>query len=58
MTPTIEAARAVADGSSLASVHGLIGRELGVGVIYAVAGLATISFFETQRRRHTPLGIA
>ena len=58
LTHAIEAARAVADGSSLTSVQGLIGRELGVGVIYAVAGLAIIRFFETQSRRHASLGIA
>jgi len=58
LTHAIEAARAVADGDSLTSVQGLIGRELGVGVIYAVAGLAIIRFFETQSRRHASLGIA
>jgi ABC-2 type transport system permease protein len=58
LTHAIEAARAVADGSSLTSVQGLIGRELGVGVLYAVAGLAIIRFFETQSRRHASLGIA
>jgi ABC-2 type transport system permease protein len=58
LTHAIEAARAVANGSSLTSVQGLIGRELGVGVIYAVAGLAIIRFFETQSRRHASLGIA
>jgi ABC-2 type transport system permease protein len=58
LTHAIEAARAVADGGSLTSVQGLIGRELGVGVIYAVAGLAIIRFFETQSRRHASLGIA
>ena len=58
LTHAIQAARAVADGSSLTSVQGLIGRELGVGVLYAVAGLAIIRFFETQSRRHASLGIA
>ena len=58
LTHAIAAARTVADGSSLSSVQGLIGRELGVGVLYAVAGLAIIRFFETQSRRHASLGIA
>jgi ABC-2 type transport system permease protein len=58
LTHAIEAARAVADGNSLTSVQGLIGRELGVGVIYAVAGLAIIRFFETQSRRHATLSLA
>ncbi len=58
LTHAIEAARAVAGGSSLTSVQGLIGRELGVGLIYALAGLAIIRFFETQSRRHASLGIA
>jgi ABC-2 type transport system permease protein len=58
LTHAIEAARAVANGSSITAVQGLIGRELVVGVIYAVAGLAIIRFFETQSRRHASLGIA
>jgi ABC-2 type transport system permease protein len=58
LTHAIEAARAVADGRSLTSVEDLLGRELGVGLLYAVAGLAIIRFFETQSRRHASLGIA
>jgi ABC-2 type transport system permease protein len=58
LTHAIEAARAVANGSSITAVQGLIGRELVVGVIYAVAGLSIIRFFETQSRRHASLGIA
>ena len=58
LTHAIEAARAVADGGSLSSVEGLLTRELGVGLIYAVGGLAIIRFFETQSRRHASLGIA
>jgi ABC-2 type transport system permease protein len=58
LTHAIEAARTVADGSSLTSVQDLLARELGVGLIYAVAGLAIIRFFETQSRRHATLGIA
>jgi ABC-2 type transport system permease protein len=58
LTHAIEAARYVADGRSLSSVDGLLVRELGVGLIYAVGGLAIIRFFETQSRRHATLGIA
>jgi ABC-2 type transport system permease protein len=58
LTHAIEAARAVANGSSITAVQGLIGRELVVGVVYAVAGLAIIRFFETQSHRHASLGIA
>jgi ABC-2 type transport system permease protein len=58
LTHAIEAARDVVNGSSIADVQGLLGRELGVGVVYAVAGLAIIRFFETQSRRHASLGIA
>jgi hypothetical protein len=45
-------------GSSLTDVQALLGRELGVGVLYAVVGLAIIRFFETQSRRHATLGLA
>jgi ABC-2 type transport system permease protein len=58
LTHAIEAARAVVDGRSIGDVQGLLGRELGVGLIYAVAGLAIIRFFETQSRRHASLGVA
>jgi ABC-2 type transport system permease protein len=58
LTHAIEAARAVVHGSSLSDVQGLLWRELGVGLIYAVVGLAIIRFFETQSRRHSTLGIA
>jgi ABC-2 type transport system permease protein len=58
LTHAIEAARSVADGRSISSVDGLLVRELGVGLIYAVGGLAIIRFFETQSRRHATLGIA
>jgi ABC-2 type transport system permease protein len=58
LTHAIEAARDVANGSPISSVEGLLGRELGVGLLYAVAGLTIIRFFETQSRRHASLGIA
>jgi hypothetical protein len=58
MTHAIEAARAVADGASIASVDGLLARELAVGFVYVILGLGIINFFETQSRRHASLGIA
>jgi ABC-2 type transport system permease protein len=58
LTHAIEAARKVADGSSITGVQGMLGRELLIGVVYAVGGLAIIRFFETQSRRHASLGIA
>jgi len=58
LTHAIRAARLVADGSSLGTVSGMLERELGVGLLYAVAGLSIIRFFETQSRRHASLGIA
>jgi ABC-2 type transport system permease protein len=58
MTHAIEAARTVADGASIASVDGLLVRELGVGVVYVALGLGIIRFFELQSRRHATLSIA
>jgi ABC-2 type transport system permease protein len=57
LTHAIEAARDVANGGSITDVQGLLGRELLVGVAYAIGGLAIIRFFETQSRRHATLGI-
>jgi ABC-2 type transport system permease protein len=57
LTHAIEAARNVTHGSSLTGVQGLLGRELLIGVAYAVGGLAIIRFFETQSRRHATLGL-
>ncbi len=51
LTHAIEAARAVAAGSSLGTVSGLIGRELAIGAAYAAAGFGLIRFFEQQSRR-------
>jgi ABC-2 type transport system permease protein len=58
LTHAIEAARVVADGGSLDSVGGLLGRELGVGLLYALLGLAIIRYLERQSRRHATLAIA
>jgi ABC-2 type transport system permease protein len=47
---SIEAAREVADGATLASVADLIGLELLVGLVYGVAGLLMIRAFERISR--------
>ncbi|MGH3004217.1 MAG: ABC transporter permease [Gaiellaceae bacterium] len=51
LTHAIEAARAVAGGAPLAQVGGLLEREVAIGVVYFVAGLGLIRFFELQSRR-------
>lgn len=51
----IEAARDLANGSSLGSVTGLLMRELGVGVLYTVFGLVLLRYFEDESRRHATL---
>lgn len=51
----IEAARRVADGARLADVGGLLARELGVGVLYTVIGLALLAWFERESRRTASL---
>ena len=54
-THSIEAARELADGASLTSILGLIGRELIVGGAYLAVGYALLRFFEVQGRRHATL---
>ena len=58
LTHAIRAARLVAAGRSIGAVDGLLERELAIGILYAVAGLAIIRFFEWQSRQHASLGIA
>ncbi len=55
LTHAIQAARAVASGSSLGSVSGLLGREAAIGAAYAVAGTLLLRWFELQSRRHATL---
>ena len=55
LTHGIEAARAVAAGGSLASVHGLLATEALIGILYTVAGFALIRYFEVQSRRYATL---
>jgi ABC-2 type transport system permease protein len=50
-THGIEAARRLADGETLSDVAGLVGAELLVGLVYAVAGYALIRLMEALGRR-------
>jgi ABC-2 type transport system permease protein len=58
LTHGIEAARRVAEGDSVGSVAGLIGAELLVGLVYVVAGMLLLRFFESQSRRNATLETA
>jgi ABC-2 type transport system permease protein len=55
LTHGIEAARSIADGNSLGSVSGLVGREIGVGALYIVLGLVLLRYFEWESRRTASL---
>jgi ABC-2 type transport system permease protein len=55
LTHAIEAARLLADGSSLGDVTGLVAREIGIGALYTVAGLVLLRFFEDESRRRASL---
>lgn len=57
LTHAIEAAREVAAGGSLASVAGLVGRELGLGVVYGAVGLVALRLLEEEGRRRATLEI-
>src|SRR5215216_6154901 len=46
-----EAARAIADGASLAEVANLVWTELGIGAVYAAAAFALFKLFELEGRR-------
>lgn len=54
-THSIEAARKLVDGAPTSAVMGLVGIELVIGAVYAVAGYALLRFFENQGRRHATL---
>jgi ABC-2 type transport system permease protein len=54
-THAIAAARELAAGAGLGDVAGLVGAELLVGAIYAVAGFALLRWFEVQSRRYATL---
>lgn len=55
LTHAIEAGRLLADGAGLGSVTGLVLRELGVGALFTVLGLAMLRFFEDESRRTASL---
>ena len=55
LTHAIEAARRLADGAAFGDVAGLVGRELSVGALYAVAGLLLLRWLEQQSRLHATL---
>jgi ABC-2 type transport system permease protein len=55
LTHAIQAARELADGARFSAVTGLLLRELAVGAVYTVAGLALLRFFEDESRRRASL---
>jgi ABC-2 type transport system permease protein len=57
LTHAIEAAREVAAGATLGSVSGLIGRELGLGILYGAIGLLALRLLEVEGRRRATLEI-
>ncbi|MGZ8737907.1 MAG: ABC transporter permease [Nocardioides sp.] len=57
LTHAIEAARLIADGATLGSVSGLIGRELALGVGYGAVGLVALRLLEAEGRRRATLEI-
>ena len=57
LTHAIEAARGIAAGATLGDVSGLIGRELGLGVLYGAAGLVALRLLEVEGRRKATLEI-
>lgn len=55
LTHGITAARKVADGASLASVRGLVGKELLIGACYAAVAYVLLRVFEAEGRRRGTL---
>jgi ABC-2 type transport system permease protein len=55
LTHGIEAARRLVAGGSRAAVTGLTLRELAVGTLYVLIGLAMLAYFEQESRRHATL---
>jgi len=55
LTHGIEAARAVADGATLAEVDYLVWTELGIGAVYAALGYTLFRLFEVEGRRRASL---
>lgn len=50
LSHAIEATREIADGASLASVSGLVLRELATGATYAVLGMVSLTYLEYRSR--------
>lgn len=57
LTHSIAAARLLADGASLGSVTGDLVREVGVGLLYVVIGMAMLTYFEWESRRRATLEV-
>jgi ABC-2 type transport system permease protein len=57
LTHGIAAARSLADGASLASVAGEVGKEAAIGVGYVLIGMAMLSYFEWESRRRATLEV-
>jgi ABC-2 type transport system permease protein len=55
LTHAIEAARDLAGGASLASVSGLVGTELLVGLVYGAVGMVALAVLEVEGRRRATL---
>ena len=55
LTHGIEAARRIADGASIGEVSDLLLKELLIGGVYLVVGLAMLRFFEYEGRRTASL---
>jgi ABC-2 type transport system permease protein len=49
------AARSTADGASFGAISGLLERELGIGVLYAMIALLLLHILERESRRHATL---
>jgi ABC-2 type transport system permease protein len=55
LTHGIQATRAIANGADLGAVSGLLGRELGIGLLYAALGLLLLNLLERESRRTASL---
>jgi ABC-2 type transport system permease protein len=58
LTHGIEAARKLANGTSLGDVSGLVAAEAAVGAIYVVLGYCALSYMEIVSRRRAALEVA
>jgi ABC-2 type transport system permease protein len=58
MTHGIAAARGIANGATWSQVSGLVGRELGIGLLYVAVGLVLLAVFERESRQRATLDLA